>query len=92
MSAKEFDLLSFLLANSGRVLSRDELLAEVWGYDYGGQGKTLYVHLTWLRAKLERAPFTIRTVLHAGYRLDRLPTSALTTASRERKRSSAGSS
>ena len=71
LSRREFDLLSFLLANPDRVHSRDFLLQQVWGYDFRGDRKTVDVHIRWLREKLEhRAPFRIATVRGAGYRLD----------------------
>ena len=71
LSRREFDLLSFLVANPDRVHSRDFLLQQVWGYDFTGDRKTVDVHVRWLREKLEgRAPFRIATVRGAGYRLD----------------------
>jgi DNA-binding response OmpR family regulator len=77
LSRREFDLLSFLVANPDRVHSRDFLLQQVWGYDFGGERKTVDVHVRWLREKLEgRAPFRIATVRGAGYRLDLIATPA----------------
>jgi DNA-binding response OmpR family regulator len=77
LSRREFDLLSFLLANPDRVHSRDFLLQQVWGYDFRGDRKTVDVHIRWLREKFEeRAPFRIATVRGAGYRLDLVPTTA----------------
>jgi DNA-binding response OmpR family regulator len=77
LSRREFDLLSFLLANPDRVHSRDFLLQQVWGYDFRGDRKTVDVHIRWLREKLEhRAPFRIATVRGAGYRLDLVAASA----------------
>ena len=77
LSRREFDLLSFLLANPDRVHSRDFLLQQVWGYDFQGDRKTVDVHVRWLREKLEgRAPFRIATVRGAGYRLDLVPAAA----------------
>lgn len=77
LSRREFDLLSFLVANPDRVHSRDFLLQQVWGYDFGGDRKTVDVHVRWLREKLEsRAPFRIATVRGAGYRLDLIATAA----------------
>ena len=71
LSRREFDLISFLLANPDRVHSRDFLLQQVWGYDFRGDRKTVDVHIRWLREKLEhRAAFRIATVRGAGYRLD----------------------
>ena len=71
LTAREFDLLSFLLAHPERVYSRDALLTAVWGADFAGDRKTVDVHVRWLRAKFESLPeFKIVTVRGAGYRLD----------------------
>ena len=71
LTAREFDLLSHLLANPGRVQSRERLLQQVWGEDFSGESKTVDVHIRWLREKFaEVAPFAIVTVRGAGYRLD----------------------
>ena len=64
---KEFDLLAYLLANRGAVISRDLLLERVWGYDYVGGTRTVDVHVAQLRRKLGR-PELIRTVRGAGYK------------------------
>jgi DNA-binding response OmpR family regulator len=72
LTAREFDLLSHLLANPGRVQSRERLLQQVWGEDFSGESKTVDVHIRWLREKFaELAPVAIVTVRGAGYRLDR---------------------
>ena len=72
LTAREFDLLSHLLAHPGRVQSRERLLQQVWGEDFSGESKTIDVHIRWLREKFaELAPFAIVTVRGAGYRLDR---------------------
>lgn len=71
LSAREFDLLSVLMKNAGRALSRDELLREVWGGDWIGDPRTLDVHVRWLRLKIEddpAAPQYIQTVRGHGYR------------------------
>ena len=71
LSAREFDLLSALMRNAGRALSRDELLAEVWGDDWIGDPRTLDVHVCWLRLKIEEDPASpqyIQTVRGHGYR------------------------
>ena len=74
LTAREFDLLSHLVANAGRVQSRDLLLRNVWGEDFTGESKTVDVHIRWLREKFAAvAPFAIVTVRGAGYRLDREP-------------------
>jgi DNA-binding response OmpR family regulator len=78
LTAREFDLLSHLLASAGRVQSRERLLQEVWGDNFSGESKTVDVHIRWLREKFaEHAPFTIVTVRGSGYRLDR-PAEAVT--------------
>lgn len=75
LTAREFDLLSFLLAHPGRVYSRDALLSQVWGADFVGDRKTVDVHIRWLRSKFENvAAFAIVTVRGIGYRLDRAET------------------
>lgn len=71
LSAREFDLLSILIKNAGRALSRDELLADVWGSDWIGDPRTLDVHVRWLRLKVEEDPASpryIQTVRGHGYR------------------------
>ena len=76
LTAREFDLLSFLVAHSGRVQSREVILQQVWGVDFMGDRKTVDVHVRWLREKFAgRVPLEIVTVRGSGYRLDRLPTS-----------------
>ncbi len=52
LTAKEFDLLAYLAARPGKMISKRELLAEVWRQPYGGADKTVDVHLSWLRRKL----------------------------------------
>lgn len=71
LSAREFDLLSILMKNAGRALSREELLSEVWGTDWIGDPRTLDVHVRWLRLKVEEDPASpryIQTVRGHGYR------------------------
>lgn len=73
LTHKEFDLLATLMRNQGAVLSRDLLLDRVWGYDYGGQTKTVDVHVRWLREKIEDDPSHPRrivTVRGVGYRFE----------------------
>ncbi len=67
LTAKEFDLLSYFLANPGAVLSRDQLLDRVWGVEYPGGTRTVDVHVAQLRRKLGR-PALIQTLRGAGYR------------------------
>ena len=67
---KEFDLLLTLAENKGLVFSRDKLLNVVWGYDFGGQTRTVDVHVAHLRHKLQGMDLAIETVWGVGYRLD----------------------
>ena len=67
---KEFDLLQALAENKGVVFSRDKLLNVVWGYDFGGQTRTVDVHVAHLRHKLKGMDLAIETVWGVGYRLD----------------------
>lgn len=71
---KAFELLAFLLRNPGQVFSREQLLADVWGYDYAGETRTVDVHVHWLRAEIEpdpKQPKVIETVRGSGYVLRR---------------------
>jgi DNA-binding response OmpR family regulator len=73
LSPREFDLLAFLARNKGLVLSREQLLEKVWGYDYAGGTRTVDVHIRWLRRKIEADPARpgrIVTVRGAGYKLE----------------------
>ncbi len=70
---KEFELLEFLMRNSGRVLTRMQLIDRVWGSDYVGDTKTLDVHIKRLRAKIEKDPANpvfIQTVRGLGYKME----------------------
>jgi DNA-binding response OmpR family regulator len=67
LTAKEFDLLAFFLANPNAVLSRDVLLDRVWGVSYPGGTRTVDVHVAQLRRKLGR-PELIRTLRGSGYK------------------------
>src|SRR5207237_1500534 len=67
LTAKEFDLLSYFLANPGALLSRDQLLDRVWGVEYPGGTRTVDVHVAQLRRKLGR-PALIRTLRGSGYK------------------------
>jgi two-component system response regulator RegX3 len=71
---KEFELLHLLLANAGRVLTRDVLIDRIWGSDYVGDTKTLDVHVKRLRAKIEEDPANptrITTIRGLGYKFER---------------------
>jgi DNA-binding response OmpR family regulator len=70
LQPKQFELLTYLVRNRGTVLTRDQLLHNVWGYDYVGDTRTVDVHVRWLREKLEEDPATpklIQTVRGVGY-------------------------
>ncbi len=70
---KEFELLEYLLRNSGRVLTRGQLIDRVWGLDYVGDTKTLDVHVKRLRSKIEPDPASpqyLLTVRGLGYKLE----------------------
>jgi DNA-binding response OmpR family regulator len=70
LTFKEFELLRYLNDNPGRVFSREQLLSEVWGYDYFGGTRTVDVHIRRLRAKLGEHESIIGTVRNVGYRLE----------------------
>ena len=70
---KEFELLEFLVRNSGRVLTRTQLIDRIWGSDYFGDTKTLDVHVKRLRAKIEKDPANpvyIQTIRGLGYKFE----------------------
>ncbi|MEY2674357.1 MAG: hypothetical protein RLZZ514_922 [Actinomycetota bacterium] len=67
LTFKEFELLRFLAQHPGRVFSREQLLSEVWGYDYFGGTRTVDVHIRRLRAKLGDLEALIGTVRNRGY-------------------------
>lgn len=71
LKPKEFDLLAYLMRNRGRVLTRDILLQNLWGYEYDGGTRTVDVHIRGLREKIEADPShpeLIQTVRGVGYR------------------------
>ena len=73
LAPREFDLLAALMRNRGAVLTRDLLLARVWGEDYVGDARTVDVHIRWLRQKVEEDPSEpqrILTVRGMGYRFE----------------------
>jgi two-component system, OmpR family, alkaline phosphatase synthesis response regulator PhoP len=69
LTTKEFDLLAHMAAAPGRIFTRDQLLARIWGYDYVGDGRTVDVHVSWLRGKLRGTAGHnhFRTVRGVGY-------------------------
>jgi two-component system phosphate regulon response regulator PhoB len=70
LSAIEYKLLLILAQRLGRVQSREQLLKDVWGYNYDGDTRTVDTHLTRLRAKLGDSGDLIRTVRGFGYKLE----------------------
>jgi two-component system OmpR family response regulator len=71
LNPKEFELLAYLLSNRGQVVSREQILRKVWGYDYIGSDRTVDVHMRWMRSKLEADPDNPRylvTVRGYGYK------------------------
>ncbi len=73
LKPKEYELLLFLTQYPGRVVSRDSILREVWGYEYLGDSRTVDVHVRWIREKIEEDPSNpvrLITVRGAGYRFE----------------------
>ena len=70
LSPREYDLLLCLLRNRGKVLSREQLLARVWGWDFEGEDRAVDVQVKNLRAALGSAGKQIKTVFKAGYKLE----------------------
>jgi DNA-binding response OmpR family regulator len=74
LTTKEFDLLRALVGNAGKVVTRDQLMHEVWGANWWGSTKTLDMHVSWLRRKLgddAGSPRYITTVRGVGFRFER---------------------
>ena len=69
LTLKEFELLEKLMRNQGIVLTRDQLLTEIWGYDFDGETRTVDVHIRTLRQKLGTKGEIIQTVRGVGYRV-----------------------
>ena len=73
LKPREFDLLSLLIGNKGRALTRDQILERVWGHDYIGETRTVDVHIRWLREKIQsyaNSPQRIITIRGVGYRFE----------------------
>jgi DNA-binding response OmpR family regulator len=76
LAPREFALLHALALQAGQVVSVDELLAQVWGAEYVGEPQVVYVHIRWLREKIEtdpKHPRRIVTVRGVGYKLEAQP-------------------
>ena len=71
LTAREFDLLAFLMQSPGTAFSREELLAQVWGWDFSGGSRTVDAHVLTLRQKLGERADLLETVRGVGYRLKR---------------------
>ena len=69
LTRKEFELLQFLIENKNLVMSRDQILGHIWGYDFDGETRTVDVHVRTLRQKLGEAGNLIETVRGVGYRI-----------------------
>jgi two-component system alkaline phosphatase synthesis response regulator PhoP len=67
LTAKEFELLRYLMLNSGEVLSREELVKNVWGFEYFGESRTVDIHIKNLREKLGSSGGSIQSVRGVGY-------------------------
>ncbi len=69
LTLKEYEMLLMLIKNTGRVFTRDELLSEIWGYNFDGESRTVDVHIKTLRTKLGDCGKYIETVRGIGYRI-----------------------
>ena len=69
LTLKEFELLRYLIENQGIVLSRNQILEKIWGYEFAGETRTVDVHIRTLRQKLGDSGFLIETVRGVGYRI-----------------------
>ena len=69
LTLKEFVVLKYMLENKGIVLTRDQLLTHIWGYDFDGETRTVDVHIRTLRSKLGDGGAEIETVRGMGYRI-----------------------
>jgi DNA-binding response OmpR family regulator len=73
LNPKEFELLVYLMSNKGQVIGREQILRQVWGYEYIGNARTVDVHMRWLRQKIEKdaeKPEHLVTVRGYGYKFE----------------------
>ena len=70
LTAKEFELLHYLMMNVGIVLQREQIMESVWGFTYAGESRTIDMHIKSLRQKLGEGGQIIKTIRGVGYRLD----------------------
>lgn len=68
LTLKEYDMLLYLIRHKGTVISRDELLKKIWGYDFSGESRTVDVHIRTLRSKLGECGDVIQTIRGVGYK------------------------
>ena len=73
LTHKEYELLSFLMANPGQIFSREQLLNRVWGYDFAGTTRTVDTHIKTLRQKLGDEGRHIVTLIRSGYKFEVTP-------------------
>ena len=71
LTLKEYEVLCLLLKNSQTVLTRNQLLNQVWGYEFDGESRTVDVHIRTLRQKLGTAGDLIETVRGVGYKISK---------------------
>ena len=69
LRTQEFEVLAALARNRGRVMTRDQLLQQAWGYDFAGETRTVDVHIAQLRRKLAKSSVKIDTIIGIGYKL-----------------------
>lgn len=75
LKTKEYDLLNYLMQNAGIVMTRQQLLNDIWGYDYVGETRTVDVHISQLRVKIEdnpESPQYIKTLRSVGYKFSEI--------------------
>ncbi len=70
LTRREFDLLAFFMLHVGQILSREQLLNGVWGYDFAGELRTVDTHVKQLRSKLGKESKLVKTVFGIGYRME----------------------
>ena len=71
LTFKEYELLVYLIDNTNRVVTRDELLNKIWGYEYTGETRTIDIHIRTLRQKIGSAGDYIKTIRGMGYRISK---------------------
>jgi len=70
LAPKEYELLVYLMENDGMVLSREQILNAIWGYDYFGDFRVVDTHIKKIRKKLENKAYGVHTVVRVGYKFD----------------------